>query len=123
MFLYAFEKPERARIDKVNGHAELAETSRASDTMQIGLVVGWVFAVRLGQVEVDHQIDVLDVDAARAHVRRHEHFAFALAESLNHAGALKHVQLGREQLARHTVFTQANDEIFRYSTCLLTEIK
>lgn len=91
MLLNAIEEMKRFRIDEVNSHAELSESSGSPDSVQIGLVVGRVVFVVLWQVEVDHQIDVLDVNAARTNVRRHEHLALALAESLDDGGALEHV--------------------------------
>ena len=90
--------------------------------MQVGLVVGRAVLVD-GQVEVDDQIDVLDVDAARRYVRRDEHFGETVAESLNHARALHHVQLAAQQLARYRVIHEAHDQFARRLSCLYSRSK
>lgn len=54
-------------LDHVEGEAPLAEAAAAPDAVQVGLAVGPA-GQGDGQVEVDDDGHLLDVDAARAHV-------------------------------------------------------
>ena len=47
--------------DKVDGKTEVAETTRATDSVEVGLG-------GLGEVEVDDNVDSLDVNAPRQQV-------------------------------------------------------
>ena len=75
--------------DEVDGHAFASEAARAADSVNVQLAV-------VGQIVVDDQRDLLDVDAAGPHVGGDEHPAHAAAELL-HDG----VTLGLLHVAVH----------------------
>lgn len=73
----------RFRIDHVDGDAVLAETTGATDSMQICFAIGLTLLVD-GQIEVDHYCHLFDVDAARQHVRCDQHLFDAVAEAIEY---------------------------------------
>ena len=79
--------------DEINGDAQVTETARSTDTMQVGLG-------HLGEVEVDDDVDGLDVDAAREQVRADEIAARAVAEVVEDAVAVLLTHLGVDVEAR-----------------------
>jgi len=64
--------------DEIDGNTEMAETSGAADTMQVSFSHFW-------EIEVDHHIDGLNVDAASEEVRTDEIPAQAVTEFVKHA--------------------------------------
>mmetsp|Transcript_11992 Transcript_11992/g.50212 ORF Transcript_11992/g.50212 Transcript_11992/m.50212 type:complete len:251 (+) Transcript_11992:284-1036(+) len=68
--------------DEVHGDAEVPESPRAPDAVQVRLGV-------LGEVKVDHDVHALDVDAAGEQVGGHQVAALAVAEVVEHAVAVR----------------------------------
>lgn len=79
--------------DQVNGDTEMAETTRATDAMQVGLA-------HLGEVEINDDIDGLDVDTAREQVRTDQVAAGAVAEVVEDAITMVLAHLGVDVEAR-----------------------
>ena len=77
--------------DEVDGKTKVAETACATNTVEVRFTV-------LGEVEVDHHVDTLDVDTAREQVRAHQVAGGALAELMEHsvAVALLHASMNVE---------------------------
>lgn len=73
MILNLLEKHYVARrVDHVDGDARAPEASRASNAVQVRLEVG-LSVGQIGQIEVDNHRHLLDVEAARRHVRSDQH--------------------------------------------------
>mmetsp|Transcript_1728 Transcript_1728/g.7123 ORF Transcript_1728/g.7123 Transcript_1728/m.7123 type:complete len:213 (-) Transcript_1728:1117-1755(-) len=68
--------------DEVHGDAEVPESPRAPDAVQVRLGV-------LGEVKVDDDVHALDVDAAGEQVGGHQVAALAVAEVVEHAVAVR----------------------------------
>ena len=65
-------------IDQVDSQAEVTKSTRATDTVQIGLGI-------LREVKVDHNIDSLDVNASCKEIRTDQIPADAIPEVVKHA--------------------------------------
>ena len=72
-------------VHYVDGQPVLAEAAGAADAVQVGLAVGLAVDVD-GQVVVDDDGDLLDVDAAGEDVRRDEDLLLAVAEAVQDLG-------------------------------------
>ncbi len=79
--------------DKVDGETEVAETTRTTDSMQIGLRV-------LGEVEVNHDVHRLDVDTTGEQVSANEATGFTILEVVIDAVAITLLHLGMDIEAR-----------------------
>ena len=75
----------------------MAVSSGATDAVQVRLGV-------LGEVEVDHHVDALDVDAAREQVGAHEVAAISHAEVVEHAVPVALIELRVDVVARVAQF-------------------
>lgn len=85
-----------AWVDEVNGQTGLAKTSCAADAMQVRLAIGVSLQVD-GQVVVDDDRHLFDVDTARQHVGGDENLRLSLTESVQNVDALLDLQLAAEQ--------------------------
>lgn len=65
-------------VDEVDGETQVSESTGTANTVQIGFRV-------LGEVEVDHDVDRLDIDTTSQQVRADEVAAYAVAEIMEHA--------------------------------------
>lgn len=90
VLLYVAQDAYVIVLHKVDGDALATEAARPADAVDVELAV-------VGQVVVDDERHLLDVDAARPHVRRDEHPAGAGAEFLHDrlAFLLRHVAVHR----------------------------
>lgn len=68
--------------DQIDGDTEVAEAARAPDAVQVRLRHTW-------EVEVDHHVDGLHVDAPREQIRAHKVAAQPRAEIVEHAVAVR----------------------------------
>jgi hypothetical protein len=78
--------------DEVDRNAQMTETSRSSDTMQVGLGVA-------REVKVDDHIHRLNVNAASEQVRAHEIAAIALTEVVEQPIAMLLCRFGVDVVA------------------------
>lgn len=67
--------------DEVNRNPQVAIAPRSSNSMKIGFTV-------LGEVEVDHHVDSLDVNASREQIRADEVSASPIPEVVEHPVAM-----------------------------------
>lgn len=102
-------------VDQVNSETKVTETTRTTNTVQIGLRI-------LGEIKVDDDVDRLNIDTSGQQIRANEVAAHAIAEVVEHAVTvlLKHASvrvearvaqlsdLFREQL--HTVCRIAEND-------------
>lgn len=95
--LYLIEHASVVGSDEVDGDARLAEATRATDPMQVGLAVSLARHVVDGQVEVDDEGDLLDIDATRTHVGSHQPPLLSLLEPFKHLGTLQYFEVAAQQ--------------------------
>lgn len=75
-------------IDQVNSQTKVTETTRTTNTVQIGLCV-------LGEIKVDDDVDRLNIDTAGQQIRAYKVAAHAIAEIMEHSVTvlLKHASV------------------------------
>ena len=79
--------------------ANTTETAGASNAMEVRIVIRLVNETTLAivvderKLEIDHQRDIIDIDATCAHVGHHEHTKFALAKPKNDGSTLFNGQI------------------------------
>eukprot|EP00598_Pedospumella_elongata_P012220 CAMPEP_0185012080 /NCGR_PEP_ID=MMETSP1098-20130426/98114_2 /TAXON_ID=89044 /ORGANISM="Spumella elongata, Strain CCAP 955/1" /LENGTH=384 /DNA_ID=CAMNT_0027541129 /DNA_START=1898 /DNA_END=3052 /DNA_ORIENTATION=- len=73
--------------DEVDGQTEVAEATRATNAVEVGLGA-------LGEVEVDHNVHALDVDTAGEQIRAHQVAGRAVAELVEHSVTIGLLHLG-----------------------------
>ena len=97
MILHFFQVCARTRaVDEIDRQARLAEPARSTDSMQISFKVGPTIDVHR-DVKIDDDRHLLDVDAARADVRRDEQRLFAIAKTTEDRRTIFEGQLAGEK--------------------------
>ena len=97
MILNSFQVLARTyAVDEIDRQARLAEPARTTDSMQIGFKVGLTIDVDR-DVKIEDDRHLLDVDAARADVRRDEQLLFAVAKASEDRRTIFEGQLAGEK--------------------------
>lgn len=82
-------------IDEVDSNAMLAEASSSSDTVQIRFAI-CIPTLIDRQIEIDNDVHLIDVDAARQNVGGDENFLVSFTEAIQHSQALIYGEISRE---------------------------
>ena len=90
-----------------DGGARLAGAPRAADAVHVDIAV-------LGQVVVDHVVDVVHVDAPGRHVGGHQYRDAGRLEALHHPGALALVHVAVDALAGKAAAVQVGGDLVHH---------
>lgn len=82
-------------INEIDGDSVLAEASSSSDPMQVSLAVSTALLINR-KIEVDDDVHLFDVDAARKNVRCDENFLVAFTEAIEDGETLIHGEIARQ---------------------------
>jgi len=83
--------------DEIDGDTQVAESARATNTMQVGFG-------HLGEVEVDHDVNGLDVDTSGEKIRANQVTASATSEIVEYSVTVLLTHLGVNIKARVAQF-------------------
>lgn len=105
-FLFDLVKIEAIIVgDEIDGETEMAKTTRATDTMEIGLRV-------FGKVKVDDDVDGLNVDTTSKEIGRNEITTGAVSKVMENAVAVFLLHAGVDKEAGITEFGDLLGEKF-----------
>lgn len=89
------------RVDEVDGDAMLSKTARSTNTMQVCFAICTALLVHR-QVEVHHDVNLIDVDTARQHICCDQNFLVTFTEAIEDSETLINGEIARQDSDRFT---------------------